>query len=36
MSFSSGFRFERQMHAFMPAVLLWMTRLNAFDGDAQA
>ena len=30
-----GFRFERKMHAFMPAVLLRMTRLDAFDGDAQ-
>jgi hypothetical protein len=32
---ASGLRFERKVHAFMPAILLWMTGLNAFDGDAQ-
>jgi hypothetical protein len=31
---SSGFVFEREMHALMPAVLLRMTGLDAFDGDA--
>ena len=30
-----GFVFEREMHAFVPAVLLRMTGLDAFDGDAQ-
>src|SRR6185312_896199 len=33
---ASGFFFERQMHALMPAVLLRMTGPNAFDRDAQA
>ena len=32
---ASGFVFEREMHALMPPVLLRMTRLDAFDGDAQ-
>src|SRR5467141_2421380 len=31
-----GLRFEREVHAFMPAILLWMTGLDAFDGDAQS
>ena len=29
-----GFVFEREMHAFMSAVLLRMTGPDAFDGDA--
>src|SRR6185312_16460668 len=33
---ASGFFFERQVHALMPAVLLRMTRPDAFDADAQA
>src|SRR5437763_429688 len=33
---TSGFRFEGKRHAFMPAILLGMTGLDAFDGDAQA
>src|ERR1700719_947848 len=32
---TSGFVFESEMHALMPTVLLRMTRLDAFDGDAQ-
>jgi hypothetical protein len=32
---TSGFGFERKMHALMPAILLRMTGLDAFDGDAQ-
>jgi len=32
---SSGFLLEREMHAFMTSVLLWMAGANAFDGDAQ-
>jgi hypothetical protein len=32
---TSGFRFKSEMHALVPAILLWMTRLDAFDGDAQ-
>jgi hypothetical protein len=32
---SSGFVFERETHALMPAVLLRMTGLDAFDDDAQ-
>ena len=31
---ASGFGFEGQVHAFMPAVLLRMTGLDALDGDA--
>src|SRR6266850_8027128 len=31
-----GLRFEREVHAFMPAILLRMPMLDAFDGDAQA
>src|SRR6266568_381256 len=31
---TSGFGFERKMHALMPTVLLRMTGLDAFDGDA--
>jgi hypothetical protein len=30
----SGFRFEREVQALMPAILPRMTRLDAFDGDA--
>jgi len=30
------FLLERQVHAFMPPVLLRMTRPNLFDADAQA
>ena len=33
---ASGFFLQRQMHAFMPAVLLGMTRPDAFDADTQA
>jgi hypothetical protein len=29
-----GFLLESQVHAFMPAVLLWISGLNAFDADA--
>jgi hypothetical protein len=32
---TSGFGFERKMHALMPAILLRMTGLDAFDGDAR-
>ena len=32
---TSGFVFESEMHALMPTVLLRMTGLDAFDGDAQ-
>src|SRR6267143_5932199 len=32
---TSGFVFERKMHALMPTVLLRMTRLDTFDGNAQ-
>src|SRR5689334_25391875 len=31
-----GFLLEREVHAFVPAVLLGMTGANAFDADAQA
>jgi hypothetical protein len=29
-----GFFFGREVHAFMAAVLLWMTGANALDADA--
>jgi len=29
------FWFEHKMHALMPAILLWMTGLDAFGGNAQ-
>jgi len=32
---TSGFVFEREMHALMPTILLRMTGSDAFDGDAQ-
>jgi hypothetical protein len=32
---TSGFRFEGEMHTLMPAILLWMTGLDALDGEAQ-
>ncbi len=31
-----GFFFQGKMHAFMTAILLRMTRLDAFDANAQA
>src|SRR6266481_1681893 len=33
---AGGFRFKRKVHALVPAILLRMTRSDAFDGDAQA
>jgi hypothetical protein len=30
-----GFLLEGQVHALMPAILLWMSGLDAFDGDAE-
>jgi hypothetical protein len=31
-----GFGLERETQAFMPAVLLWLTGLDALDVNAQA
>jgi len=33
---ASGFFLQRQIHALMAAVLLWMTGADAFDANAQA